>query len=484
MPAIDRFDLFKALQNQLNDEQLNRVISGIPGAKKNIPFNVSMSAKITSLIDWSETVEGPGLERLLSMVVTYFPDFRLTQQVESTPTSAPQTEKTSYVRSLSIKNLKCFEETAVELNYPRSTRSASPHLTNINLFLGENGTGKTTVCQALCIGVLQNILALSGTGFRSSGLVRVGTEIATIGVDLVSETAGATEKASASIIKFADTEYLQAQNSPTWAIPLFEENSPDLFLVAYGANRRTERPEAYNDRLRTLRYQRIASLFEPHIGLLPLSLALEYSKGRREELIEVVNALLPVEVQLLSSTEEPRFKAFGVTLPLSGLSDGFRLHVSWVVDFISQLARVLPAEQPLREAKGIVIVDEIDLLLHPAWQRHVVPTLSKAFPNIQFLLTTHSPIVAGTLESRNLFLIESTLSASDPSVYQSSIRPCTEPSLGLSIDTILVRLFGLESPRAPYLEAQLSELEQKARNGDKQAAIEYLRRLQIGSEGQ
>lgn len=392
------------------------------------------------------------------------------------------TQKTFYVSNASITNLKCFSETSVFLNYPQRTQSSS--LDNVNLFLGENGAGKTTICQALCLGVLRSLLALSGTGFRSSGLVRLGKDTAGIQLSVRSKNSDFDNTTRTNIIKDNDTEYLEPPTSSDWEAHLVEEHSPAMFVAAYGANRRTERPEAYNDRLRNLRYQRVASLFEPHIGLLPLLLALEYSKGRQEEVASLVNQLLPETVQLTLTKEEPLFKAFGAMLPLSGLSDGYRLHISWVVDLVCQLARVLPADKPLHEAEGIVMVDEIDLLLHPEWQRHVVPTLSKAFPNIQFLLTTHSPIVAGTLESKNLFLIESIPSKEERVPFQSVIQPCTEPTQGLSIDTLLVRLFGLQSPRAPYLETQLSELEAKAREGDEDAALEYLRRLRLGSEKQ
>ena len=51
-------------------------------------------------------------------------------------------------------------------------------------------------------------------------------------------------------------------------------------------------------------------------------------------------------------------------------------------------------------------VDEVDLHLHPAWQRQVVPTISRALPNLQFVLSTHSPIVAGTLSPKNIFVLE------------------------------------------------------------------------------
>ena len=79
-----------------------------------------------------------------------------------------------YVDKLEIKNFKCFEETAFELNYPgRETKSGSPlpsRLPNVNLFLGDNGTGKSSVFKALTLAVLAPILQSSG--FTADFLVR------------------------------------------------------------------------------------------------------------------------------------------------------------------------------------------------------------------------------------------------------------------------------------------------------------------------
>jgi tetratricopeptide (TPR) repeat protein len=77
MPKPDRYDLFKALQQQLNDEQLNRILGDIPEANNNVPANVSINAKITALLDWAETVEGPGWEGVVRVATEYFPDFKV-----------------------------------------------------------------------------------------------------------------------------------------------------------------------------------------------------------------------------------------------------------------------------------------------------------------------------------------------------------------------------------------------------------------------
>src|SRR5690606_7819707 len=59
-------------------------------------------------------------------------------------------------------------------------------------------------------------------------------------------------------------------------------------------------------------------------------------------------------------------------------------------------------EKAIDEATGIVMIDELDLHLHPKWQRHVVNDLKTAFPNIQFVVTTHSPFIVQSLEQSEL----------------------------------------------------------------------------------
>ena len=79
---------------------------------------------------------------------------------------------------------------------------------------------------------------------------------------------------------------------------------------------------------------------------------------------------------------------------MSALSDGLKL-MAWVGDLVTRLSQAFPnAENPL-EQEGIVLIDEIDIHLHPTWQRQILSQLRRTFPKIQFIVTTHSPLVAG-----------------------------------------------------------------------------------------
>ena len=88
------------------------------------------------------------------------------------------------------------------------------------------------------------------------------------------------------------------------------------------------------------------------------------------------------------------------------LSDGEKMLLMLVTDLARRLAIANPNSQNALSGKGIVLIDEIDLHLHPQWQRSVIPSLTQTFPNCQFIVTTHSPQVLSEVKRENVFIIE------------------------------------------------------------------------------
>jgi predicted ATP-binding protein involved in virulence len=87
------------------------------------------------------------------------------------------------------------------------------------------------------------------------------------------------------------------------------------------------------------------------------------------------------------------------------LGYGYQSMLSWVIDLCKRMFERYPdSENPLSE-DAIVLVDEIDLHLHPMWQRDVISFLSKVFPNVQFIVTTHSPLVIQSMNDVNLYVL-------------------------------------------------------------------------------
>lgn len=87
------------------------------------------------------------------------------------------------------------------------------------------------------------------------------------------------------------------------------------------------------------------------------------------------------------------------------LGYGYQSMLSWIVDLCKRMFDAYPESQnPLHE-EAVVLVDEIDLHLHPKWQRDIISYLSEAFPNIQFIVTTHSPLVVQSMRDINLYVL-------------------------------------------------------------------------------
>lgn len=97
----------------------------------------------------------------------------------------------------------------------------------------------------------------------------------------------------------------------------------------------------------------------------------------------------------------------GISLNLYQLSDGERGVLSMVLDLARRLSQANPTlDNPLDNGSAIVLIDELDLHLHPKWQRTIVENLARTFPNCQFIATTHSPQIIPSLEPERIQLIK------------------------------------------------------------------------------
>jgi len=129
----------------------------------------------------------------------------------------------------------------------------------------------------------------------------------------------------------------------------------------------------------------------------------------------------------------------GSYFPFRLLSEGFRNTIGLIGDIAYRTAELNPHIRT--DTSGIVIIDDIDLHLHPSWQRKVVPTLRHIFPNIQFILTTHSPQVISTLHKENVFILDNFhLVKETPHTY------------GRDSNSILYDIFGVEKRPAEAKE--------------------------------
>jgi predicted ATP-binding protein involved in virulence len=94
------------------------------------------------------------------------------------------------------------------------------------------------------------------------------------------------------------------------------------------------------------------------------------------------------------------------TLDIAQLSDGERGILSLVLDITTRLAQANPESSDPLDEKAVVLIDELELHLHPGWQREIVDRLTRTFPNCQFICTTHSPQVISEVENGTVFALE------------------------------------------------------------------------------
>ena len=123
----------------------------------------------------------------------------------------------------------------------------------------------------------------------------------------------------------------------------------------------------------------------------------------------------------------------GVALDLSQLSDGERSFLAMICDLGRRLALANPMLDNPLDGAGVVLIDELELHLHPRWQREVGEKLRKTFPNIQFVATTHSPFVIQSLRPGELINLDPDEFAKYAEYADKSIEDITETVMGVEL---------------------------------------------------
>ena len=148
----------------------------------------------------------------------------------------------------------------------------------------------------------------------------------------------------------------------------------------------------------------------------------------------------------------------GESFNFSQLSDGEKSYIALVCDIARKMAMANPnAEEPLKKS-AIVMIDEIELHLHPEWQMGVIDHLKKTFPKVQFFLTTHSPhIITNLKNSENDMLI---------ALSNGEAVPSMQNQYGQTVDLILNDVFQLKSLRNSDVQRKLDDLWILLKKGD------------------
>ena len=136
-------------------------------------------------------------------------------------------------------------------------------------------------------------------------------------------------------------------------------------------------------------------------------------------------------------------KGSSQALELAQLSDGYRNLLALVLDFARRLAQANPNWPEPLKAPGILLIDEVELHLHPRWQQTVVPSLQSVFPNTQLVVSTHSPAVLTTVRREHIHLLGSD--------HKFECLPIDVGTYGADNSRVLAEVFGTH-PRPQSVE--------------------------------
>ena len=306
------------------------------------------------------------------------------------------------VTKLRLRNIRCFEELTLELN----GKSA--------LLVGDNGDGKSTVLRSLAMGLCDDSSASALFRDLYGESVRQDNEQGTVEVELENPTRPRsrryqTKTTISSLRQFERVEQELVQlRKRTAPKPLEQANFPwhRIFAVGYGPGIRVQGTADYDyyltvDALYPLFvYDR--PLQNPELVIRRLAAPRGVASSDSAKILRGARGLLKRILQLESKDSVHLTKA-GIAVktrrgqyPLSSLGDGYRSTITWVLDLLSWW--YLRGSGDLTDIEGIVLIDEIEQHLHPRWQRNIMQLLTESFPNVQFLATTHSPLVASGCE--------------------------------------------------------------------------------------
>ena len=417
-------------------------------------------------------------------------------------------EKTpEYVRSLTVENVRCFGSQPQQLQCCK--QNGRPNQWTV--LIGDNGTGKTTLLECLlafdmlepsdargttrCAPRLFAWLFWDRPDFR---IARVeGSQECRLNIDTEWDAplASNSRKPKTGRVELRHRRDGSVECDPQagTAIPTF---------YAYGAARRMGRAaladEAAVDAALSL-YDDKADLRNAEEWLLKLDYSASKEsevKTRQRQRFEQVRRLL---IELLPDVDDIRvsvpskqrpqptveFKTPDGWIPLKWIGYGYQTLIAWIVDFASRMVDRYPRHKdPLRQP-AVVLVDEIDLHLHPKWQRKVMTFLSERFRNTQFIVTAHSPVFVQAAAGANITVLRR-----DRQKGHVVIDNSPEAIRGWRIDQLLTSdLFGFATARPPELEPLLLErkkLLSKSRltKADKRRLSELEKRIGVIPDGE
>jgi len=303
-----------------------------------------------------------------------------------------------FLKSLQLKNVKTFND--LYLSFENEDGS----IRKWTLLLGNNGTGKSTLLKSIAL-VTSGSDALSDLLVAPDDWIRYGKKYCEISAVLVTKEKEDREINLRINRGESRTEVLINNKDNLERLDrALKHSSRSYFVVGYGASRRlstTKGVRKESSLYREVRAQSVATLFDPDATLNPLeswAMDLDYLDDDRgiKTVRRALNHLLPGVkfLKIDKSNGQLLFRTSDGIVPLHSLSDGYQSASAWIGDMLYRIMQVFEDYKSPLDARGLLLIDEIDLHLHLEWQKDLLSFVDQRLKNFQLIVTTHSPMTA------------------------------------------------------------------------------------------
>lgn len=354
------------------------------------------------------------------------------------------------IRSLTLKNIGVFEDETI--SFPEKQ---DMDMAEIHILTGQNGTGKTTILQALAelTPEMLHLLDLSSFKIDKRILRKFKYQNSSSYVQLIdsynyeynlnyhgdfhgdfsefSSPLDLLDTLHNAAFAYSGYRFIEHQEN----INIKEKENYNPLENALEFNKKNDANDySLNEWLANKMAQRNSAFFEGN------KIEVEkYSRGI-ETLKQIIEQIIEIPIDFKFKNEKLKVVAVkqGQELDFDLLPDGLRSIISWLGDLIMRMdALKWKDDLPIFDREFILFLDEIEVHLHPSWQRKILPVVQKLFKNAQIFITTHSPFIVNSVDGAWIHKIELT----DKGV---KINPATISENGNSISYVLRETFGIK----------------------------------------